>query len=162
MSLDRYFEQLAKRTENFRGSINWTLGEINRKMNDCGIEDVKKMEDKVSPEALAELIMLVDRGTISMKIAKDVFDTMYDTGESAEQIVESGGLTQIDNEADLKVVVVDIVSHHGKVVEQYRAGKTSALGFLVGKVMSATKGKANPKLANKLLRETIENEESVT
>ena len=160
--LDSYFKQLAERTENSRGSINWTLGEINRKMNDCGIEDVKKIEDKVSPEALAELIMLVDRGTISMKIAKDVFDTMYDTGQSAEQIVESGGLTQIDNEADIKVVVVDIVSHHGKVVEQYRAGKTSALGFLVGKVMSATKGKANPKLANKLLRETIENEESVT
>jgi len=160
--LDRYFEQLAARTGNSKGSLNWTLGEINRKMNDYGIEDVKKIEDKVSPEALAELIMLVDRGTISMKIAKDVFDTMYDTGQSAEQIVESGGLTQIDNEADLKVVVVDIVSHHGKVVEQYRAGKTSALGFLIGKVMSATKGKANPKLANKLLRETIDNEESVT
>ena len=160
--LDSYFKQLAERTENSRGSINWTLGEINRKMNDCGIEDVKKIEDKVSPEALAELIMLVDRGTISMKIAKDVFDTMYDTGQSAEQIVETGGLSQIDNEADLKVVVVDIVSHHGKVVEQYRAGKTSALGFLIGKVMSATKGKANPKLANKLLRETIDNEESVT
>ena len=160
--LDSYFEQLAERTENSRGSINWTLGEINRKMNDCGIEDVKKIEDKVSPEALAELIMLVDRGTISMKIAKDVFDTMYDTGQSAEQIVETAGLSQIDNEADLKVVVVDIVSHHGKVVEQYRAGKTSALGFLVGKVMSVTKGKANPKLANKLLRETIENMENVT
>ena len=116
-------------------------------MNDCGIEDVKKMEDKVSPEALAELIMLVDRGTISMKIAKDVFDTMYDTGQSAGQIVETGGLSQIDNAADLKVVVVYIVSHHRKVVEQYRAGKTRALGFLVGKVMAATKGKANPKLA---------------
>ena len=89
-------------------------------------------------------------------VAKDVFEKMYVEGESAEAIVERDGLAQIDDANALSGTVREVLSQHADAVEQYRSGKRGALGFLVGQVMKATQGKANPKVVDKLLREAID------
>ena len=154
--LAAYFEELVAASGQAKAAINWTLGEVNRKMNALGIDEVGAIRGRVPPEALAGLIGLVDAGTISGTVAKDVFEKMYSSGETAETIVERDGLTQIDDAGALEAVVRETVEQHTDAVAQYRSGKSSALGFLVGQVMRATRGKANPKLVNELLRKAIE------
>ena len=139
-----------------RAAINWTLGELTRKLNDEQTDEVGVIRERISPESLSRLIVLVERGTISGTVAKDVFEKMYVEGESAEAIVERDGLAQIDDANALSGTVREVLSQHADAVEQYRSGKRGALGFLVGQVMKATQGKANPKVVDKLLREAID------
>jgi aspartyl-tRNA(Asn)/glutamyl-tRNA(Gln) amidotransferase subunit B len=109
------------------------------------------------PEALAGLIALVERGSISSSIAKEVFATMYDSGRAADEIVAAEGLAQIGDESALASIVRDVMARHADAVAQYRSGKTVTFGFLVGQVMKGSGGKANPKLANQILRRELEN-----
>ena len=109
-----------------------------------------------SPEALAALIGLIERGTISGSTAKDVFAKMYDSGRTADEIVASEGLAQIGDEGALLAIVRDVVAASPDAAAQVRAGKTQTFGFLVGQVMKASGGKANPKLVNQLLRRVLE------
>jgi len=106
--------------------------------------------------ALAALIGLIEKGTISGSTAKDVFAKMYDSGRSAEEIVSSEGLAQIGDEAALLAIVRDVVAASPDAAAQVRAGKAQTFGFLVGQVMKASGGKANPKLVNQLLRRVLE------
>ncbi len=106
---------------------------------------------KVRPAHLRELLDLLDAGTISSKLAKDVFEKMYASGDSPAGIVEAAGLTQISGEDELAAVIDGVVAAHAQAVEDYRGGKQESLKFLVGQVMRATKGRANPELANELL-----------
>ena len=154
--LDAFFEETTAASGNAKASINWTLGELNRKMNEVGTDDVEAMRQRVSPQALAELIGVIDAGTISVTTAKNVFETMYADGRSAKEIVTAEGLAQIDDESALEATVRDAVASHPDAVGQVRAGKTAALGFLVGQVMKATGGRANPKLVDQLLRRAID------
>jgi len=110
----------------------------------------------MSPVALAGLLGLVEKGTISGSLAKDVFEKMLASGRTADDIVSSDGLTQIDDATMILALVDGVVTGHPDVVAQYRAGKTSTLGFLVGQVMKATKGTANPKRVNELLRQRLD------
>ena len=110
----------------------------------------------MKPQALAGLIVLVDKGAISSSIAKEVFATMYDSGRAAEEIVASEGLAQIGDESALESMVRDVLTTHADAVAQYRGGKTATFGFLVGQVMKGSGGKANPKLANQILRRELE------
>jgi aspartyl-tRNA(Asn)/glutamyl-tRNA(Gln) amidotransferase subunit B len=105
---------------------------------------------------LAGLIRLVERGALSSSLAKDVFAKMYDSGRSAEDIVAADGLAQIDDETALLALVHDVIARHRDAVAQYRAGKNATFGFLVGQVMKGSGGKANPKLANQLLKRELE------
>jgi len=109
----------------------------------------------IPPANLAGLLALIDDGTISGKIAKDVFEKMYRSGDTAQAIVGREGLTQVADEGALGAAVDRVLGEHAKVVEDYRAGKKAALGFLVGQVMKATQGKANPALVNRLLIEKL-------
>ena len=109
----------------------------------------------IPPANLAALLALIDDGTISGKIAKDVFEKMYRTGDTAQAIVSREGLTQVADEGALGSAVDRVLTEHVKVVEDFRAGKKAALGFLVGQVMKATQGKANPALVNRLLIEKL-------
>jgi aspartyl-tRNA(Asn)/glutamyl-tRNA(Gln) amidotransferase subunit B len=109
----------------------------------------------ISPAALRELIALIEDGTISGRIAKDVFEKMLATGEGARAIVAREGLTQLADAGALGAVVDQILAQHAKVVEDYKAGKKAALGFLVGQVMKATSGKASPAVVNQLLIEKL-------
>ena len=109
----------------------------------------------VPAEVLAELIRMVDDGTISGSIAKGVFETTADSGKSPRDIVRDGGLSQIGDIDELEAVVRQVLDANVEAVGKYRSGKEGTLGFLVGQVMRSTKGKANPKLVNELLRRLL-------
>ena len=113
------------------------------------------LRDHVSPARLAGLLMLIGKGTISGSMAKDVFDKMLATGRSADDIVSAEGLAQLDDESQILELVNDVLGRNADAVAQYRSGKTNALGFLVGQVMKATAGKANPSRVNELLKRAL-------
>jgi aspartyl-tRNA(Asn)/glutamyl-tRNA(Gln) amidotransferase subunit B len=121
-------------------------------MNDLGVTIT---EVAVSPEALAGLIKLIDAGTIGGPVTKDVFEKMYSTGRPAAEIVERDGLARIDDQAAIVSAVQGVLDANPGPVAQYRAGKQQTFGFLVGQVMKATKGKANPALVNDLLKRLL-------
>ena len=153
-ALADYFEQVAAAASNPKAASNWVMGELLRTLNERGktIGDVP-----LTPVALGGLIALVEKGTISSSIAKDVFAKMYETGKPAEEIVVSEGLAQNSDEAALLSIVRDIMNKNADAVAQYRAGKTQTFGFLVGQVMKGSAGKANPKVANQLLKRELDN-----
>jgi len=110
----------------------------------------------VPPARLADLLTLVDKGTISGSVAKDVFEKMFVSGRTADEIVKAEGLTQIDDESQILGRIAEVLSRNAEAVAQYRGGKTTTFGFLVGQVMKATAGKANPKRVNELLKRALE------
>ena len=118
-------------------------------------KEIEINESKVTPENLAELISLIDKGTISSKIAKQVFEEMFESGENAKDIVEKKGLVQMSDEGAIKAIVEKVVEANPQSIIDYKAGKDRAIGFLVGQIMKETKGKANPQIVNKLLLEII-------
>ena len=148
-----YFEQVAAEAGNPKAASNWVMGELLRTLKEQGTSIT---EVPLSPRALAGLIRLVDKGALSSSLAKDVFAKMYDSGRSAEDIVAADGLAQIDDETAVLALVHDVIARHSDAVAQYRAGKNATFGFLVGQVMKGSGGKANPKLANHLLKRELE------
>ena len=152
VELADYFEKTAQAADNAKAASNWIMGEVSRKMKELGI-DVDAV--KVGPVALAGLIKLVDAGTISGSAAKTVFERMYESGESAERVVEAEGLTQIDDAETLGTLVTAAIKANPKAVDTYRAGKTRIVGFLVGQVMRKTGGKANPQLVHTLVKRAL-------
>jgi aspartyl-tRNA(Asn)/glutamyl-tRNA(Gln) amidotransferase subunit B len=151
--LAAYFEATAAACRNPKAASNWIMGELTRKMN----EDSTDISDvPLKPERLAGLIQLVDSGTISGPIAKEVFEKMYASGRTAAEIVEREGLARIDDEAAVTSTVRAVLEANAGPVAQYRAGKQQTFGFLVGQVMKAMKGKANPALVNDLLRRALD------
>jgi len=152
VALADYFEAVAAAAGNPKAASNWVMGEMLRTMKERGatIADVS-----LSPQGLAGLIALVEKGMISSSIAKDVFAKMYESGRSAEDIVAAEGLAQIGDESALLVIVHDVIATHADTVAQYRGGKMQTFGFLVGQVMKASKGKANPKLVNDILKREL-------
>lgn len=127
---------------------NWVMSELFGLLNRDGREIG---ESPVDPGDLAGLLRLMADGAISGKIAKEVFEEMYATGRDAEAIVEERGLEQISDAGELETLVAQVLSENPDAVERYRSGKTQIVGFLVGQVMKATKGQANPKIVNELL-----------
>jgi aspartyl-tRNA(Asn)/glutamyl-tRNA(Gln) amidotransferase subunit B len=148
-----YFEQVAAEAGNPKAASNWVMGELLRTLKEHGTSII---EVPLSPRALAGLIRLVERGALSSSLAKEVFAKMYDSGRSAEDVVAADGLAQIDDENALLALVHDVIARYGDAVAQYRAGKNATFGFLVGQVMKGSGGKANPKLANQLLKRELE------
>lgn len=147
-----YFEAVASASKNPKASSNWIMGEVLRTLKERGATIASV---PVSPDALAGLIAIVDRGTISSSVAKDVFAKMCESGRSAATIVETEGLAQDSDSDALRPIVQAVVAAHPDVVAQVRAGKQATLGFLVGQVMKRSRGKANPRLVNQLLAEEI-------
>jgi aspartyl-tRNA(Asn)/glutamyl-tRNA(Gln) amidotransferase subunit B len=152
-ALADYFEATAAAAGNAKAASNWIMGELTRKMNELGIA---VEASAIGPEALAGLIRLVDSGTITGPIAKDVFEKMYASGRSAETIVREEGLAAMNDDAALEAAVREALTAHATAVAQYRAGKQQTFGFLVGQVMKATRGKANPATVNALLKKILE------
>jgi Asp-tRNA(Asn)/Glu-tRNA(Gln) amidotransferase B subunit len=127
---------------------NWIMTEVLREMKD---ED-EEGEMPVSAEKLSELLQLIDDGTISGKIAKDVFSDMVSSGKSAKEIVQEKGIKQISDRGELENIIAGILEAHPGEISRYRAGEEKLIGFFVGKVMKATQGKANPKIVNEILQ----------
>jgi aspartyl-tRNA(Asn)/glutamyl-tRNA(Gln) amidotransferase subunit B len=147
-----YFEACIRAYPDAKTVANWITGQLFRllKAIDAGIEAVK-----ITPDALAELLTLVEKGAISISIAKDVFAEMFDTGRPAVQIVEEKGLSQISDVEELARIVEQVIEENPGPVAEYLAGKDAVLRFLVGQVMKATRGKANPRLVNELFEEKL-------
>jgi len=147
-----YYEAAAKASKNPKGASNWVMGEVLRKLKE---EKSEITACPVSPERLAELIGLIDSGTLSSSLAKEVFEAMWAQRRPAAEIVGERGLTQISDESALLMEIDKVMAANPGPLAQYRAGKTATLGFFVGQVMKATKGKGNPSLIQKLLAEKL-------
>ncbi|OPX89677.1 MAG: Aspartyl/glutamyl-tRNA(Asn/Gln) amidotransferase subunit B [Pelotomaculum sp. PtaB.Bin104] len=147
-----YFEDCVRAYPNPKTVSNWVMGDLSRLLNAGGV-DINNCP--IKPGQLSELLQLIEKGTISGKIAKAVFEEMFATGKAAEAIVKEKGLVQISDEGAITAIVEEVIANNPKSVEDFRAGKDRALGFLVGQVMKASKGKANPELVNRLLKERL-------
>ncbi|HWI60983.1 MAG TPA: Asp-tRNA(Asn)/Glu-tRNA(Gln) amidotransferase subunit GatB [Symbiobacteriaceae bacterium] len=139
--------------ENAKAVANWQTNEINRVMN---LKGLAPDQIPLSPEQLAGMLKLLEKGTITGKIAKTVFEKMIETGKDAETIVKEEGLTQVADEGELLKIALEIVSANPKVVEDWKSGKASAVQWFVGQMMKTTRGRANPQLALKLVTEALE------
>jgi aspartyl-tRNA(Asn)/glutamyl-tRNA(Gln) amidotransferase subunit B len=156
--LAEYFEGVAsnlrtKTEESYKMASNWTMVDVLRVVNERHIAVV---DFPVPPQNLSEMINLIVDGTISGKIAKDVFEEMLNTREPAKTIVEKKGLIQVSDEAAIEKIIDGILAANQGQVEQYKSGKTQVFGFFVGQTMKAMKGKANPKVVNEVLKRKLE------
>ena len=131
---------------------NWITSELLRELN----KDQREIDQcPVKPEDLANLLKLIDDGVISGKIAKNIFEEMYSTQKSPKRIIEEKGLEQVTDEGEIRSVIDTVLTAHPSQVKDYRKGKEKLLGFFVGQVMKQTRGKANPKIVNEILREKL-------
>jgi aspartyl-tRNA(Asn)/glutamyl-tRNA(Gln) amidotransferase subunit B len=151
-ALADYFEDVARLSGKPKAASNWVMGDILRLLNEDK-RDIK--ECPILPESLAEMIKLIEDGTISGKMAKDISEEMYRTGKPPTTIIEEKGMVQITDEAALTKTIAEILAANKAQVEQYRGGKEKLFGYFVGQVMKATQGKANPQLINDLLKKML-------
>ena len=149
------FEEGVAVFDDAKAVSNWVMGEHLRLLNE---EEIAPGESKVDGRLVGELLGLIDDGTISSKIAKEVYEEMFVTGKEPQSIVEEKGLKQISDQGQLEEIIAEIVTDNPDAVEDIKNGKDKAIGFLVGQVMKETKGKANPQLANQLIREKVQEE----
>jgi aspartyl-tRNA(Asn)/glutamyl-tRNA(Gln) amidotransferase subunit B len=148
-----YFETTVKECGNARAAANWILNELVRELKSTGT-DVDA--SPVDARRLAAMIKLIDAGTISGKMAKDVLAQMYKSEKSAEQVLEQMGGGQISDEAEIERIAGEVIAANPKQLTSYRAGKTALLGFFVGQVMKQTEGRANPALVNSILKKLLD------
>ncbi len=147
-----YFESCVKLFDQPKTVSNWVMGELTRELNHSGT-DVSA--SPVPPERLVALLRLVENGTISLKVARDIFPELYKSGKAPEQIVQEKGLTQVSDEGALEKIIEEVLAKHPAQVAQLKEGKQQVLGFLVGQVMKASGGKANPGKVNDLLKRKL-------
>ena len=147
-----YFEQCTALFPQPKTISNWMMGDLLRELKKDGRNIV---DCPVSPSALVDLLKLIESGTISGNIAKGIFEEMYQTQKSAGSIVEEKGLKQITDSSAIEKIVAEVLQANPSQVEEFKGGKEKVLGFLVGQVMKASNGKANPAMVNKLLKKKM-------
>lgn len=147
-SFAEYFESCVALHPNAKAISNWMMGEVTRALNDSGTT-IERCP--VTPSLLVELLKLIEDGTISGKIAKTVFETMWQSGKAPADIVQEQGLLQVSDSGAIEAIIDEILAREAGQVEEYRSGKDKLFGFFVGQVMRASKGKANPAVVNELL-----------
>jgi aspartyl-tRNA(Asn)/glutamyl-tRNA(Gln) amidotransferase subunit B len=147
-----YFEMCTKHHNNPKIIANWIMSEILREVNErnCDI-----FELSVTPEKLAKLIQLIDNGTISGKIAKDIFELMLESGDDPVKIVKNKNLSQISDTSELEKIILSVFEENPKELERFKNGEKKLQGFFVGQIMKKTGGQANPKLVNQLISKLI-------
>ncbi|KPJ68650.1 glutamyl-tRNA amidotransferase [candidate division WOR-1 bacterium DG_54_3] len=152
-AMSNFFEETLKLYKNPKTIANWLLGDLSAYLNEN-----KRSIDQIdfTPAQLAEILQLMDQGTISGKIAKNVLIEVLRTGKQIKDVIAESGMTQISDEKELVKTIKEVLKNNPNPVEEYKKGKKTAIGFLVGQVMKATKGRANPGLVNKLLKQTLE------
>jgi aspartyl-tRNA(Asn)/glutamyl-tRNA(Gln) amidotransferase subunit B len=154
-AMAEYFEECVKASREVtpKEISNWLLGEVSRIMNAANIE-VEDFKKQVGPAALSALVLSA-HGTINAATAKSVLEGMYKTGKNAAEIIKERGVSQISDTGELEKVVADVINSNAQAVADYRAGRDTAVKFLVGQVMKATKGRANPQLVNEVLKRKL-------
>jgi aspartyl-tRNA(Asn)/glutamyl-tRNA(Gln) amidotransferase subunit B len=149
-----YFEAVVAAGASAKGASNWIQGEVRRLMKERDIERVGDVP--IAPASLAELIDAAERGVVSSSGAKEVLERMWATGGSARALIAELGLAQVGDEAMLAGLIDEVIASNPDAVAQVRAGRTNTFGFLVGQVMKASRGKANPKVVSDLLRRRLD------
>lgn len=151
-SMSIYYEECVALHPHPKIISNWIMGDLSRELKN----DDREIEDcPISPGSLVGLLQLIDKGTISGKMAKTVFEEMYQTGKSAEEIVKQKGLVQISDSSAIDKLIDDVLANSPKQLESYRNGKETIIGYFVGQVMKASKGQANPAVVNQLLKDKL-------
>ena len=147
-----YFEQVVKASGDARAAANWVMGDLAALLKDA---EKNIAESPVSAENLGRLIKLITDGKISGKIAKELLPKMAESGDAPETLVEREGLSQISDEGALLKIIDEVIAANPKQLEQYRAGKTTVIGFFVGQVMKASRGQGDPAVVNRLLKDKL-------
>ncbi|MEN6638454.1 MAG: Asp-tRNA(Asn)/Glu-tRNA(Gln) amidotransferase subunit GatB [Smithella sp.] len=151
-ALAEYYEEVVKLCGKPKMVSNWVMGDVLKFLN----EDKRGIREcPISARSLADMIILIEEGTISGKIAKEVITDMYETGKTPQDIIKEKSLVQITDEGELVKTVTAIIAANPKQLADYRGGKEKLFGFFVGQVMKATQGKANPQLVNDLLKKML-------
>ncbi|GIM27403.1 aspartyl/glutamyl-tRNA(Asn/Gln) amidotransferase subunit B 2 [Clostridium polyendosporum] len=157
-ALAHFYEDTVTAGANPKTVANWVLGDILRLLKE---KEISSDSIPVTPQGLYELLKLIEEGKISNTAGKEVFEEMFASGKSAEEIVKAKGLTQISDTSELERIVDEILDNNPQSISDFAAGKTQAAGFLMGQLMKASKGKANPKVAKEIidakLKERVEN-----
>jgi aspartyl-tRNA(Asn)/glutamyl-tRNA(Gln) amidotransferase subunit B len=151
-AISEYFEKTAAAAGDPRAAANWVMGDLAGLLKQEGKEIT---ESPVSAENLGQLVALIGQGKINGKLAKEILPKMFSTGETADTIIEREGLAQISDEGALGKIIDEVIAANPKQVEQYRGGKTAVIGFLVGQVMKASRGQAEPAAVNRMLKERL-------
>ena len=152
-TLADYFEAVAKESGNAKVAANWILNELSRELKNANIEIE---QSPVAASSLAQMICLIEDGTISGKMAKDVLVEMFRSGKSAKEVVEALGGGQVSDAGTIRTLAEQIIIDNPKQLEQYIAGKTGLFGFFVGQTLKASQGKANPQIVNQVLKELLD------
>lgn len=147
-----YFDQSVQCNGDAKVVANWLMGEVSKHLNNEGITI---LECPVAPKQLTDLLALIEKGTISNKIAKTVFEEMWASRKDADVIVKEKGLVQISDTSEIVAIVEAVIAANPQSVADFKAGKEKAIGFLVGQIMKQTKGRANPDMVNTMLREKL-------
>jgi aspartyl-tRNA(Asn)/glutamyl-tRNA(Gln) amidotransferase subunit B len=148
-----FFEATVNGGADAKLASNWLMGDVSAYLN---AEQKELHQIALTPEGLAGMIKLLENGTISSKIAKTVFKELIENGGDAEQVVKDKGLVQISDEGTLLKIISEVLDANPKSIEDFKDGKNKAVGFLVGQLMKATKGQANPQLVNQLLQQELQ------
>ncbi|HAH87411.1 MAG TPA: hypothetical protein DCL60_08580 [Armatimonadetes bacterium] len=147
-----YYEEAVGAYPDYKGISNWIMGDFTRMLNSAGIEiDASK----VKPVDLAGLLKMIADNVISGKMAKTVFEEMFNTGASPKEIVKSRGMVQVSSETELYPIIDQVISENPRIVQDFLGGKEKSFGFLVGQIMKYTQGRGNPQAVNQLLRKRL-------
>jgi aspartyl-tRNA(Asn)/glutamyl-tRNA(Gln) amidotransferase subunit B len=147
-----YYEKAARASSDPKAAANWVMGDL---MGALKAEGKEIGESPIAPERLGELVTLISEGKLSGKLAKEIFPKMLATGDSAAAIMEREGLQQISDSGAIEKVLDEVLAANPRQVEQYKSGKTAVIGFLVGQVMKASRGQANPGVVNAMLKQKL-------
>lgn len=155
-SVADYFEAVANKISDPKKAANWILSEVFAVLN-SRVENIEAFAGRVPPESLAELLRLLENNEISGPVAKDIFAEISGQGGSPSSIVQTRGLAQLSDDDELRAVIGKIIEEHPDEVARYKSGKEALFGFFVGQTMKATRGKANPKIVEEILKEILRN-----
>ena len=148
-----FFEAVLKVSNSPKLSANWIMGELSAELNN---ENLSINDSKITSNQLGQLILRIEDGTISGKIAKEIFEKLWSSDNEVDEIIQSEGLEQVTDDKEIESIIDEVINNNPEQLEQYRSGKDRLFGFFVGQVMKASQGKANPKQVNDILRKKLE------
>ena len=151
--LANFFEAVVKVSNSPKLSANWIMGELSAELNN---ENLSINESKITSNQLGQLILRIEDGTISGKIAKEIFEKLWSSDNEVDEIIQGEGLEQVTDDKEIESMIDKVINNNPEQLEQYRSGKDRLFGFFVGQVMQASQGKANPKQVNDILRKKLE------
>ena len=151
--LANFFEAVVKVSNSPKLSANWIMGELSAELNN---ENLSINESKITSNQLGQLILRIEDGTISGKIAKEIFEKLWSSDNEVDEIIQDEGLEQVTDDKEIESMIDKVINNNPEQLEQYRSGKDRLFGFFVGQVMKASQGKANPKQVNDILRKKLE------